>query len=394
MKYTVLWIDDEYQKQDDVISDAEFSDIRLVPFTTHEEGMHELERNLAKYDGVILDAKVLKNVGDDVPGLGGLRASILRLEQLSTKKRIPYFIFTGQADYMESSVFEDGFGKYYVKARDNEKLFTDIKAAADKLEDTQIKHRYQSAFDVCTEAYIGQSALEPLLAILRSFSNPEAEIDDELYFNQLRIILEKMFRCAHRFGLSHAKCIDEHGQVILAASSLFMSGLEVKYLGIKAARPHFPKLIASHVRIILEITNAASHSETQEADSSKTNLSEYRNTVNTPYLLYSLAFKLLDILIWFKYYVDQNNDYETNKALWVSAIPEEVTMNENTGSEGVIINKNIKGFAFFSPNDNSGNAFVPPALVNKFSLAEGTRVLAITRVAEKGLQVETITILN
>lgn len=318
MRYTVLWIDDEYQKQDDVISDAEFSDIRMVPFQTHEEGMRELERHLATYDGVVLDAKVLKNIGDETPGLSGLRASIYRLEQLTTKKRIPYFIFTGQADYMDSSMFEDSFGRYYVKARDNEQLFTDIRLAADQVEDTQIKHRYQPVFNICTEAYIGESASEPLLSILRSFSNPEAEVDDELYFNQLRIILEKMFRCAKKYGLLHEKCIDDYNQVILAASSLFLSGLEVKYLGIKCAKAHFPKLISSHVRSILEITNTASHSEGEEVENSKLNLSEYRRIINTPFLLYSLAFKLMDVLLWLKRYVELNNDYSSNKALWLT----------------------------------------------------------------------------
>ena len=45
-------------------------------------------------------------------------------------------------------------------------------------------------------------------------------------------------------------------------------------------------------------------------------MQEYRKQVKSPYLLYSLAFQLLDIIIWFDEYLKINNDYNYNKSLW------------------------------------------------------------------------------
>lgn len=74
MRYKVLWIDDEYKKQESLIGDAEQDGIDIFPVESHEEGMEELEKN-PNYHAVILDAKVKHKKDDTVTNLNGLRAS-------------------------------------------------------------------------------------------------------------------------------------------------------------------------------------------------------------------------------------------------------------------------------------------------------------------------------
>ena len=54
-----------------------------------------------------------------------------------------------------------------------------------------------------------------------------------------------------------------------------------------------------------------------EENKNNIDLQEYRKQVKSPYLLYSLAFQLLDVIIWFDEYLKTNNDYDYNKSLWL-----------------------------------------------------------------------------
>ena len=53
-----------------------------------------------------------------------------------------------------------------------------------------------------------------------------------------------------------------------------------------------------------------------------------------------------------------------------------VTLNEKPNQyEGIVINFNpYKGFAFFKPNDESENIFIPPHLVELNSLVDGLKI--------------------
>ncbi|CAN0207531.1 unnamed protein product, partial [Chrysoparadoxa australica] len=94
----VLWIDDKYKTQDNVISDAELSGINIIPFESHEEGVNYLEANLDSIDAIILDAKVKDRKDDEVTNLKGLRKSRDYINSLPVDIRPPYFIFTGHPD--------------------------------------------------------------------------------------------------------------------------------------------------------------------------------------------------------------------------------------------------------------------------------------------------------
>ena len=65
--YNVVWIDDEYDKMSAFQEECEeIHGIKLYPFRTQKSGMDALDKNLDKWDGVLLDAKMLGIQEDDI----------------------------------------------------------------------------------------------------------------------------------------------------------------------------------------------------------------------------------------------------------------------------------------------------------------------------------------
>jgi cold shock CspA family protein len=92
-------------------------------------------------------------------------------------------------------------------------------------------------------------------------------------------------------------------------------------------------------------------------------------TIKTPFLLKSVFFQLLDLLVWFKMYVDSN----PKTGNWVKTV--EVTEHMDVLIWGKVINLNPqKGFAFFKPDTLGENIFIPPHLVTNHALTEGLQI--------------------
>lgn len=382
----VLWIDDEYKKQDTVISDAELSGINIIPFESHEEGINYLEANLDSIDAIILDAKVKDNKDDETTNLEGLRKSRDYINSLPIKIRPPYFIFTGQPDYMESDMFIESYGDPYIKATDNEKLFADIKAAVIDRPNAKIRALHPKVFELFKNGFIDKEYEKHLLKILATINSDDLTFDDELYFNQLRQMLEVAMRRANEAGLLHDKCINDKGEVILQLSSIFLSGKYVKAIDVKCNKNHFPEIISNHVREILDITNIGSHADKDEKNDSEANLKEYRKMLNTPYLLYALTFKLMDVLLWFSEYIKENNNIELNKSLWVdtSTPTETIVSVEQNWIEGTVTRIAENGWGTFIPNGSTESISIPPNMVRDHSIEEFQKIDVVTKPSPDG----------
>jgi cold shock CspA family protein len=357
-RYDILWIDDQFDVQEAFLESAYLNGIDIVPYRVSKEGMSELENNLYKYDGVILDAKVYNESEDEVAKLTGLTSSIYRIKQLSNQRVVPYFIFTGQPDVIDSAAFSEMVGEVYVykKTIDNAKLFADIKTNANKQEATQLKHKYSKVFEVCTDKYIGDYAAQDFFTILSNIDNE----DLNHHFNTIRKVIEDIFNCLHKYELLPREFVLP--SVSLSESSKFLSGQTQKdYL--LHADSKLPKVISDSLRNILEVTQPASH---------RTKIDEHLDTVNTTYLVRGCIYQLLDVTIWVKTHIDskpiQNN--------WTKIQASKAIGGENTALfEGEVINLNInKGFAFFRPNDGTENIFIPPHLVELHALKNGMTI--------------------
>ncbi|NGF56973.1 hypothetical protein G5B00_10645 [Parapedobacter sp. SGR-10] len=364
--YNILWIDDEHETLSGTKGRAKRNGINLMPFKSLNSGMNELERNYPLYDGVLLDAKFFENE-DDVKGSEdtyNVHRAKERLLQL--KKKFEVFVLTGQAEAYEDKTFNKAFAKVYKKGSDEEidRLFSDIKVAASNQEDTQIRHNYKCVFDVCTEKYIGELAGQDILNLLKV--NDETNIDN--HFNSIRKVVEDLFIAFNKYNLLPIEFVTP--SVALNESSKFLAGKgsdgslfsEKGYQHLEET--HLPKLIAFYLRGILSVTQAGSH---------RSDIDLYVKTIKTPFLLKSVFFQLLDVLAWFKMYVDGN----PKAGNWVKVVETstQVTKPKAELIHGKVININTqKGYAFFKPDGIGENVFIPPHLVTNHSLEKDMSV--------------------
>lgn len=156
-RYNILWIDDEHEKLAGFKLQALQNNITLHPFKSLI-GVDELAKNSHAYDGILLDAKFLERE-DDEAGSEDLSSLMKAKEKLlQLPKKFEVFILTGQVKLHDDKTFEAFVPKYYRKAMSDDihQLFTDLKAAADKQIDTQIRHVHQELFSVFTSGYLSK----------------------------------------------------------------------------------------------------------------------------------------------------------------------------------------------------------------------------------------------
>lgn len=362
--YNILWIDDEHETLTGTKGRAKRNGINLKPFKSLNSGMDELDKNCSLYDGVLLDAKFFENE-DDIKGSEdtyNVHRAKERLLQL--KKKFDVFVLTGQAEAYDDKTFNKAFAKVYKKGSDEEidRLFSDIKIAAASQEDTQIRHSYNRVFDVCTEKYIGEFAGQDILNLLKV--NGDTNIDN--HFNSIRKVVEDLFIAFNKFNLLPGEFVTPN--VALNESSKFLAGknpdgelfIEKGYQHLEET--HLPKQITYYLRSVLPVIQAGSH---------RSDIDLYVKSIKTPFLFKSILYQLLDVIVWFKTYVDTNPKANN----WVKVGTTEVNESTEELIQGKVINiNNLKGFAFFKPASFGENVFIPPYLVTNHNLSEGMSV--------------------
>ena len=351
-KYEVIWIDDEWEKMEAFKEECEaIHQIILHPFKTQKAGMEALDSNLKKWDAIILDAKMFdKSEDNEVPKLDGLRNAINHINQVSLRRKIPYFISTGQPDLMDNETFEQVVGHFYIKERDDLKLISDLKEEVDKSTRRQIKFIYNDVIEQISS--LNNQASDIVLDIFESMHYPDShpDFDPILYYNQLRQLLEYNFRAANIVCIIPDDCFDDNGDPILGECSRYLNGKETKYTkmkirygqeGDRVVPPHIELLI----RMILEIGNINSHS-TKLNEVELKELGQYlnENVFNSRYMIYSLALNVCEITMWMKRYIDEHQDKETNKKMCVILGADEDIKGKVCKSDIGIIEQDEKGY--------------------------------------------------
>ena len=258
--YKILWIDDEHEALTGFIGRAKRNRIKLIPFKSLNSGVNELEMNYPQYDGVLLDAKFFENENDQ-PGTEDTSASFRAKERiLQLPKKFEIFVLSGQAEAYENNTYKMAFANVYEKGKDIdiERLFTNIKEAAQQQIDTQIRFTYQRAFSVCTEKYLGKNTERTLLHLLKV----QETTNSEDYFNSIRKVVEDLFRAFNKFDLIPSKFVSS--QVSLGPSCKFLVGEDIinnkKLEKFKHGKDTcLPKQIAASLKNILSVTQPGSH---------------------------------------------------------------------------------------------------------------------------------------
>lgn len=342
IKYNVIWVDDEWTKMSAFKDECEvIHGIHLEPFTTQKSGMAELDRNLNSWDAVILDAKMFDESEDETPKLDGLRKAIRHIEQLSMKKAIPYFISTGQTDLMDNDTFCQSFGRFYVKETDDLKLIDDLKKAIDSSPRRQVQSLYSDAIEQLFK--IDPNAKDAILDIFEAMHYPDMHKDFKpvLYYNQLRQILESIFRAANKVEIIPDACI-QNGVVNLNQCCHYLSGKPAEHLGIRYGTENervVPKHIQDIMFLILSLGNTNSHRVQLNQNEEKA-LSEYihTNVYNSKYLIYSLALQVCEVVMWISQYISthQNIEENRNKCQRIQVVAQKDESSETPIAEGII----------------------------------------------------------
>lgn len=174
MKYKVLWIDDECNTTGQhFIGQAEQDDINILSFESFEEGISYLEGNLDSFHAVILDAKAKLNKDDTTISLDSLKASRDKLIEINRDHYIPYFIFTGQPDYLSNNMFRELVGDFYIKGEDNEKLINDIIDKTSNFEEVQARKEFKNAFISFDKGILNEKSKALFLEITINLRNED-----------------------------------------------------------------------------------------------------------------------------------------------------------------------------------------------------------------------------
>lgn len=316
-KYEVIWIDDEWEKMDAFKEECEvIHQIYLHPFRTQKAGMDEFDNNPKKWDAIILDAKMYDESENEVPRLDGLRKAVQHINEKSLLRKVPYFISTGQPDLMDNETFEQAFGTYYIKERDDQKLIQDIKNTASKSTRFQVKTFYLDAIEQLES--FDTWCCEKILDILEAMHFPEKNIEPSLYYNPLRQTLEYIFRKANKANIIPDEFIGkDKDDVNLNQCVQFLSGRNADWIGIRFGGVK-DSVVPAHIKDmmfqVLNLGNINSHSRTLN-DDELNKLGAYfkDNVCNSQYLIYSLALQICEIAVFMGKYIAANKDTNKNK---------------------------------------------------------------------------------
>lgn len=314
--YNVLWIDDEYDKMTAFQQECEdFNGLHLEPFRTRKAGMEALEKDLDHWDAVLLDAKMFDESENEVANLTGLGKAKQRLDELSMKRTIPYFISTGKPDLISDKNFRSLFGDYYEKAKDDERLIEDMKKAIENSDKAQILNRYKDVFDALSSLEIRNEVESLLMGIFLPMHYPakDPNFKPVLHFNPLRQVLEYVFRACHKVGLIPDQCM-AGTNINLNQCSLYLAGKNATKAGVKYDGPGariIPEHIESFIRSVLEFGNTHSHTvELSEEDQTK--IESIFRSKRSRYIIFGLTMQICEVITWLAEFIGEHNDKEIN----------------------------------------------------------------------------------
>lgn len=347
-KYTVLWVDDEHEGLGGFKELAKDENIKLDAVRSLDEFKDKLTAKYETYDGIISDARFFKKT-NQVTGTENEEA-LYELNEFihSITKKFKLFVYTGQPDLVGGTQFNKMFKDVYEKSKDEERLFLDLKKAADKLPEMQIKKRYSRVFEVFNDHYLPKSSVKDLLKFL------DDQIEhDKSSIKMGRDFIEDLFRSFAKHEIIPSFFIDKG----CSSTSRLISGKEEKsYILNESSLP--PKIITDMIEYLVKTTNPACH---------RSHIDDHINNVATDYLFDSVKYALLDVIIWFKLYIDN----EPAKKNW-SKIESSSIVDSDYIKGKVIQLHHTKFNAFLQPNDQSMvNAYIHRSFVVENELQEG-----------------------
>lgn len=274
-----------------------------------------------RYALVILDARGQvddRSPAEDIAHLHQARTDLA--EWRGQQIHIPYVICTGFDEGATANLRNE---KRYLKGHEAE-MYADIKLIVDRSSEAALRSRYADVLAVFKLPCFDPAAESLFMHTLLYVEQGDRSGRDRAYMNPLRQVVEYWFLAAHRCGLLPDKLVRPVLNQRLCA--LFLSGQVVDFPSRTNVRerhwsvPSFlPRLLSVALDNVLRVTNWGSHAMIREATVEDTNyLSDNEDAFNahggSPYLLSAAVFQLMDILVFFKRFIDENPDPVANKS--------------------------------------------------------------------------------
>lgn len=297
--YNVIWIDDEWEKQQEFKDECEDLGIHLQGFSYQKAGMDELDKHPNSWDAVILDGEIKDKSEHEEPSTKGLLNALMHLASLPANRQIPHFISTGKDKVKDNEMLKDE--TIYIKDIDDEKLIDDIRMTIDRIEEFKVKILYKEVIEFLKK--INKETSDSIIAIFKKMHFPESneQFDSKLYYNQIRQALECIFIEAKEKGVIPDECFNGE-RANIDQCYRYLVGDPAYHAGVRFGQPGeriVPVYIEDMMSIIKNLGNEFSHPN--------------ENT-KTHYLLFSLAFHLYEIAVWMYKYFEDNPDIEKNKS--------------------------------------------------------------------------------
>ena len=176
-EYNVIWLDDEWEIQQEFKDECEDLHIHLQPYSFQKAAMEELDKHPNSWDAIILDGEIKDQSDHEEPSTKGLLKALMYLAE--KHKQIPRFISTGKDKVRDNEMLKDEH--IYIKDIDDEKLFDDIRNTIDNIERFRVKLLYKDVIELIGN--INKDVCESIISIFEKMHNPDSDIsfDSKLY---------------------------------------------------------------------------------------------------------------------------------------------------------------------------------------------------------------------
>lgn len=311
-KYKVLWFDDEWEELEEISENALDLDIELIGVSNASYGLSILQNDLMNYQGVILDGKFYMDstkTGDEINDDAFGEVARFLHDIHARGGVLPWFILSGQPTFVHEvntsvkllGISSYGNGKVFDKNKDEDKeLFKLLVEAIDNTPILRAIVKHRLVFHTCEEKYLGDQK-DRLFEIIKNLELQESKNSEDL-FTPLRKILERMMGRLADLGV--------------IPESLTLN--ELKYFSIKKHKGYefhgdiFPPLIAHLFNSVIDVIQDACHLK----DDLRFKVDEFVHGSGTAYLYQSTALTTLDLIVWFKSFVDDLPNPDGAKKLW------------------------------------------------------------------------------
>ncbi len=262
----------------------------FIHYEDWESAGSELQGNPENYDAILIDRNVKFNDVEDSGDISNLTDVISELIELRRTDQIfiPYLIITANHKEISKRKRKEPL----IDKNDISKLFIELKNRISSKDEYKIEIKYSDAFEAFEKekVYLSFDVKKHLVEVLIDFEN---NTWTENSFNPLRKIIEAVYKSLHEYDdeLLPYSCVNEYGRVNFEYCARRLSGRKNDIIKLKEIPITFSSHIAWLISPITKVCHNASHANNKE--------------IITRYSLGTVLFGVIDLLIWYKAFIDK-----------------------------------------------------------------------------------------